>query len=227
MSYAAKFLNNRLERLGELNKASFNLNFDARCRTAQPNPVKSVAREFDPGLLLALGREVDLDLSDVLECFKYGFPIVGGLGAPGLFGDSDAGSAPLVGQVLRNSSSKWEALSSSSKHPFSEEVWRQSMCEVDNGWIEPPMPLSSFDWGRSVPCIRFPLAQGGKVRCCDDLRRSGVNGVAAALSQVCLPSVSSLADLAARVSSNGRDKVVFFQGRPRPRIQATPYEARP
>ena len=126
--------------------------------------------------------------------------------------------------MLRNAPEKWRMAVSPKVDANPEDqalMWRQAMEEVERGWLEPPRPASNFDWANTVPCVRFALQQGDKVRCCDDLKRSGTNAAARPLACVDLPSVLTLAQVATLLGEKkggGPNETKFLEGGPLRRL---------
>ena len=71
------------------------------------------------------------------------------------------------------------------------------------------MPL--FEKKGCVPVRRFPIAQDGKVRYCDDLRRSGTNDCAPQEVKIDLPGVDTLAQIATELQSSTGENPAFWK----------------
>ena len=129
------------------------------------------------------------------------------MSAKGLFPDAPREQVCCECELLSNPRQKWErAIESRKLVPEDDavEIWNQAMLEVDKGWLSGPTLANVFDWSSTVPNVRFALKQGDKVRCCDDLKRSGVNASAAPLSKIDLPSVLALAEVSQRMLGEAR-----------------------
>ena len=77
------------------------------------------------------------------------------------------------------------------------------------GRLEPPAELRLFDRSGRVPVKRFPIDQGGKVRLCDYLRRTGANEYASHSAKIDLPGVDVLAQIPTNIQSAAGRKATF------------------
>ena len=99
--------------------------------------------------------------------------------------------------------------------------------------MEGPFQAGGLDASETVPCLRFPVAQGDKVRYCDDLRRSGANSAARYTCKVGLPSALTLAVVTSEAirkneQATGNRRFRFWKGDHRDaykQLPLKPYQA--
>ena len=185
-----------LDLLSSIEKSTRGSPFETRWRESQPDSVRMVTKIY-PHAILEIAAHCGLDATDLVECFRTGFPLVGEMSAPNVFPRNPKQEGDPPCPAPRDT---WTAFEKRPPAPseLSREIVTQTEHEVSLGWLCDPRPLRDFDWDRDIACHRFALQQGEKVRCCDDLRRSGTNARAAPRSQVTLPGITTLADIACR-----------------------------
>ena len=186
----------------------------AEWRASRPAAVESVSPRFNPGLLSVLSREAGVSCDEVLRLFQNGFPAVGVFDAPGAFAAVGAPEPLALSSLLESSGCSWRE-AASAKYPLAEgarrDLWEQCLSEARKGWLEAPVPLGSFCKKGTVPVMRFPVAQEGKVRYCDDMRRSRTNECAASRTPVNLPTVDTLAEIATLIGGGDASGVAFWK----------------
>ncbi|KAF4651248.1 hypothetical protein FOL47_000522 [Perkinsus chesapeaki] len=149
----------------------------------------------------------DLGLAQDLE---KGFPVLGALpNIPGVFAEKsqkvNLGSAEESVPSRENFLSRSELLDkflglrdsflgSIRSKPYEPKVWSQTLDEVTASTMKGPYTLkeTASIYGDHVLARRFPVYQPGKVRLCDDYRRSLTNSATKFDQKITLPTHNTL-----------------------------------
>ena len=137
-----------------------------------------------------------------------------------MFPANPSGEPDCVCAIIKAAPQRWGEVASILERQnaaTTKELWAHTLEEVEKGWLEGPFQAEGLDTSETVPCIRFPIVQGDKVRYCDDLRRSGTNSAARSTCKVDLPSALTLAEVTSEAirknkEATGDRRIRFWKG---------------
>ena len=140
-----------------------------------------------------------------------GFPSVGSFTARGAFPDAEPSEGLSLDELINTSRERWEELPGLfNTEKNSDLLWQGALDEVEKGWLDPPILLGRIDKSCCLPARRFGVAQGSKLRSCDNLKRSQTNLAADIGSKIRLPGAIDLARIVDEVQKDGNHKNIGF-----------------
>ena len=156
-----------------------------------------------PSVVSKIANCAGMSAAGLLGLFRTGFPVVGAFQAPGVFQCVDSSEPIGVDELLAEAPSLWEEVETfraGMSDQARDDLWDECVKEASEGWLSGPAPIQCFDKSRTIPVRRFPVEQDGKIRYCDNLKRSGTNAASSIKSPVVLPCVDTLAQVASILS---------------------------
>jgi len=178
-------------------------------RSAHPS-VQRIVKGFDPSFFKLAARQVGIDVSTLTHLFQRGSPIIGEFSAPGVYCDL-ATPRGKPRDPLAEAADRWAELPKLFRRDSDRAaLWESAMAEVQMGWLGPPVPADAVDKASCRPVRRFGVSQSGKLRACDNCRRSGTNNAAMVLSKLRLPMPEDLAEVASIVGGRKTGVDVFI-----------------
>ena len=134
---------------------------------------------------------------------------MGEISYPGVYPEGHDSELISAEDLERQAAQRWAELPRIMGRADSiNEVWEATMQEVAAGWLEGPINAPEMGEG-AVPVRRFAVWQKGKLRCCDNFKRSRVNEATLVKSPIALPSVDHLVAIADAVRAG--HPVAFFK----------------
>ena len=137
-----------------------------------------------------MANQLGIGGSQWLGQFAFGFPITGRLSQKRPFPTDHPKMRRLSAErIFRPDAARFGERDANSVRKNAQPMRREAMEQVGVGWLLPPTPLSSggkhLTW-RSDGCnisFRLGVHQSGKLRDCDDLKRSVANIACAVTSR--------------------------------------------
>ena len=134
--------------------------------------------------------------------FIFGFPMTGTHSQENVY-PIDRGVAPAADiNIWDDSVERFLTRSKAASSSHDACLWEEALSQVNSGWLEGPWELVHVG-SPIIPSIpqpininhafRFGVAQGEKVRACDDLKANRVNSITSILSPITLPSWGHIA----------------------------------
>ena len=153
-----------------------------------PPHVHGIAGVLDLGLWAALlDAFADWPHRDLIYDLVYGFVQVGEVPSTGLFRPVDRPPQADFNEVLPRNSEDASRLASAARASAARnpgaarQLWARTMSEVDKGLAHGPFSKDDLDglWGEGGwrAMLRFGVLQKGKLRPCDDAKRSLINAL--------------------------------------------------
>ena len=145
--------------------------------------------------------------------FISGLDLVGKLSQEGVF-PRDSRTAHRrpepTHKLFESASARFKERSEASGRKNGKHLWGEAHEQVKKGWLEPPtlVPSSASSSTRDSPmnyAFRFGVAQGSKLRACDDLQHSRANLSCVIATPIKLVSWGHVSELCRRARSSKCD----------------------
>ena len=181
---------------------------------AAPREIRHLAKRIHVPLLTRLLGECGMEGSSFAEQFNVGFPLVGEVSYPGVFSAARDVCPPAISidELVRQGALRWAELDKvlTAEEGDASALWQVCLDERDKGWLSGPFSVGADVVLDTGPVCRFAVYQHGKLRPCDNLRRSHSNAASSVGTPVSLPTVDHLAFLLDAIQGkDGRACAVF------------------
>ena len=182
-----------------------------------PESIKPATGKLKTVALAHLADSLGLGGGKWIRQFTYGFPIVGNLSQCGVYPRDDSLlPAPSTTGLWDNAQKRFLERSAHAGFANAEALWAEACEQVRMGWLGAPIPIdlsgnvATFEEGKTNIAFRFGVAQGDKLRACDDLRHNCVNLHCTVWTPIKLPTWDHISQMCLRVRRTKR-RWAFFK----------------
>ena len=182
---------------------------------AAPAEIRHLARRVHVPLFSRLLEVCQMGGSLFAQQFNVGFTLVGDVSYPGVFDPAhDAGPPHIPLEVfLGQGAKRWAEVGKVLQSSPEDEsaIWHACIEEREKGWLTGPFQLDACATAGTVPVCRFAVWQHGKLRPCDNFRRSAANDASSVRTPISLPTVDHLAFLLDTIQGVGARPCSIFK----------------
>ena len=183
-----------------------------------PPEIAPAAGKLKLAAFMSLALQCDCGGSAWLQQFLFGFPLVGRLSQSHCYPTKlkEASKKPVpIPKLFNTNASRFRDRASKSGFKNANALWSEALEQCEKGWLTRPFPLCSkgrpfvLENSKLNIAFRFGVAQGEKLRACDDLRHSHTNLSCVVETPIKLVSWDHLAELTNLVNDGSRDWAFF------------------
>ena len=203
------FWSDQLSRLALLVKEAEPIN--NQWNSLIPSEIAPAAGKIKLAAFLSLMLHCGLGGSRWCRQFIFGFDLVGILSQSGTFpvDPRTEDERPLSGvKLLASATSRFRERSAASGKKNEKILWKEALEQQAKGWLAPPSLIDTASLASASPlnyAFRFGVAQGEKLRACDDLKHALTNRACIVRTPIKLVSWDHVAEVCRRAASSRSD----------------------